>query len=86
MEVAMADDDKNLSFRQAVLKQLKRWAEMDPNQAVLGSADKGEALTRRDVYTHVSRNTQLGNQLMKGWEEVAAEYVLGSSFDNHHHT
>jgi len=80
MEVAMA---KNLSFRQAVLKQLERWAERDPYQAVFGSA--GEALTRRDAYTHVSRHTQLGNQLMKGWEERAAEYVLGSSFDNNHH-
>jgi hypothetical protein len=79
IEVAMAHDDNR--FRQAVLKQLERWAESNPHQAVLGAADSGKPLTRRDVYTHVRENTRLGAQLMEGWEDLAAEYVLESRLE-----
>jgi len=81
IEVKMARDNLGFRFRQAVLKQLERWAESNPNQAVLGSADSDTPLTRRDVYTHVRENTPLGAQLMEGWEELAAEHVLESSLE-----
>ncbi len=70
------------NFREAVLRQLGAWAELNPSEPVFGAADSGEVLTRRGLYEQVNENRPLGNQLMAGWEELAAEYVLSAQLND----
>lgn len=81
-------EDGDSPFRRAVLKQLENWVKENPTETVLGSADTGEALTRRDVYNQVHEHTQLGDQILGSWEtlaaDFAAEYVLSTPFSEVH--
>lgn len=67
---------KGSSFEQTMIEELGKWAEKAPDRPVVGVVGSDEeVLTRQDIYTHVRDHTQLGQKLLKSWEQLAVRHL-----------
>ena len=63
-------------FSQVVLEQVEEWATQKPNEVVIGTAGTNKRLTRSAIHTHLEKQTDLGQKLMRGWMDAAVRSVL----------
>jgi hypothetical protein len=80
-EDIMAGSADEADFREALLDQLKTWADKNPGQKVMGTASSGTVLTRQDIYSNISKRTPLGIRLLNSWNRVAARYIMSVNMD-----
>jgi hypothetical protein len=71
-----------VGFREALLGQLKTWADNNPDQKVMGTASSGTVLTRQDIYSNIRERTHLGIRLLNSWDRVAAKYIMSVKMDH----